>query len=182
MARPGLPEPIEQYVVATILGLASSAIWWLVTRNWIAAGSTLLGVTTVAVILRRIIPFLTRFQQLETSEIADIYENQAAAEEEIRRLAEDARAVDILTIRGLGIIGLNDSVLRRQLFSGTANRRHVRVLLLDPDSRHTRLRAEEIGESWEAFTQGINLAVQRMRELKIVGLHDVEVYLYDRRP
>jgi hypothetical protein len=177
-----LSRSYERYLLPIGVGVVSSAIWWGVTLNWIAAVSSLVGVIVIAAILWRILPFLLQVQQLTSSEIAGVYESQALAESEIQRLAVDARTIDILTIRGLGILGLNDSMLRRQLFDKNTSRKRIRVLLLAPDGIQSPLRAKEVGESSEAFTHGINLAVQRMRELAELNHHDLEVYLYDRQP
>ncbi len=92
----------------------------------------------------------------------------------------DAREVRILAVRGLGIIGLNDSLLR----SAVAGRSPcaVRALLLDPESAAARRQAEEIGESFESFASGVSLAIARLRELAEQTDATVEVYLYDLLP
>jgi hypothetical protein len=172
----------EKYVLPTAVGVISSAIWWGITQSWLAATSALVAVIVITAVLWRTLPFLLQMQQLNNSEIEGVYENQAVAEKEIQRLALNARTIDILTIRGLGILGLNDSMLRRQLFDKNNGRKRIRVLLLSPDGVQSPLRAKEVGESSEAFSHGINLAVQRMKELAALDHHDLEVYLYDRQP
>jgi hypothetical protein len=172
----------QTYLIPTVIGVVASGIWWGITLNWIAAGSAFLGIVVISIILRLSMPFLLKIQQFESSEISDIFENQAAAEADIRRSAIGAKQIDILTIRGLGIIGLNDSVLRKQLFDTTSHRCKIRVLLLSPHGNQASHRAAEVGESREAFAHGINLAIQRMKELDALKHHEVEVYLYDRQP
>jgi hypothetical protein len=46
---------------------------------------------------------------------------------DIRRLANTAREIDLLAVRALGLIGLNDSLLRASVQRGTPT---VRVLLV----------------------------------------------------
>lgn len=80
-------------------------------------------------------------------------------------------------MRGLGLIGLNDSVLRTHLARDDVR---VRVLLLDPEAPAAVQRAAEIGESPETLAAGIRLAEARLRELAEVC--DVAVYRYAMLP
>jgi hypothetical protein len=111
------------------------------------------------------------------AEIVRVFPSQSAAADDIRASAATAHAVDIMAVRGLGIIGLNDSLLRERV---VREQPKVRVLLLDPDSPAASLRAAEIGESVDAFTSGVHLAVARLRELSEAS--PVEVYLYASLP
>ncbi|WP_433732714.1 helix-turn-helix transcriptional regulator [Nocardia sp. CA-129566] len=113
----------------------------------------------------------------ELTAVSAVYPCQAEVADEVRRLAKEAGAIDIMAIRGLGILGLNDSLLRKTIPRGT----QLRVLLLNPDSAAVAHRAEEIGESTESFAAGIRLAIARIEELAALG-RPVEVYLYDQIP
>ncbi|GGZ99423.1 hypothetical protein GCM10010371_68570 [Streptomyces subrutilus] len=110
-------------------------------------------------------------------EVVCVYEAQAAAREEIQRHARTAAELDVLAVRGLGLIGLNDSVLRTHLVRDGVR---VRVLLLDPEAPALAQRAAEIGESAESLASGIRLAESRLREL--AGVCDVAVYRYGMLP
>lgn len=109
-------------------------------------------------------------------EVVRVYASQASAAEEIQRQARAAAELDVLAVRGLGIVGLNDSLLRGSMTreEGTAPR--VRVLLLHPDSPAVALRAAEIGESAESLAGGVRLAEARLREL--VAACDLNAYRY----
>ncbi|GLF98757.1 helix-turn-helix domain-containing protein [Streptomyces yaizuensis] len=96
-------------------------------------------------------------------EIVRVYEAQHAAASEIQQQARDAEELDVLAVRGLGLLGLNDSLLRSCLHEGAHPQ--VRVLLLDPDSDALALRATEIGESAESLASGVRLTEGRLREL-----------------
>lgn len=109
-----------------------------------------------------------------------VYPSQQDAAAEIRAGVRHAQEVDILAVRGLGIIGLNDSLLRPAV--AAASPHTVRVLLLDPESQAAHRRAEEIGESFESFAGGVRLTVARLRELSEHTETAVEVYLYDLLP
>ncbi|WP_189308416.1 helix-turn-helix domain-containing protein [Streptomyces albospinus] len=111
-------------------------------------------------------------------EVVRVYSEQASAAEEIRRRARTASELDVLAVRGLGLIGLNDSLLR-----GSVTRPdppQVRVLLLDPEAPALAVRAAEIGESVESLASGVRLAEARLRELSDSG--DVRVYRYRMLP
>lgn len=110
-------------------------------------------------------------------EVVRVYEAQHAAAEEIQQLARDATEIDVLAVRGLGLLALNDSLLRARLEAGGVR---VRVLLLDPDSAALARRAAEIGESAESLAAGVRLAESRLRELG--GTCDIEVYRYATVP
>lgn len=112
-------------------------------------------------------------------EIGRIFAGQQAAAEEIQEAVTQAARIDVLAVRGLGLIALNDSLLRQAFIRGP---RKGRVYLLDPDSGAARLRAGEIGESPASFTSGIRLAVERLRELAGDPGTELAVYLYDTRP
>jgi transcriptional regulator with XRE-family HTH domain len=112
-------------------------------------------------------------------EIGRIFAGQQAASGEIREVAARARRIDVLAVRGLGLLALNDSLLWPALSSGSCR---SRVFLLDPDCHAARLRAGEIGETPAAFTSGIRLAIERLRELAGQPGADLALYTYDARP
>ncbi|WP_370415049.1 helix-turn-helix domain-containing protein [Streptomyces fradiae] len=113
-------------------------------------------------------------------EVVRVYSSQASARAEIRQHAAAAEELDVLAVRGLGLIGLNDSLLREYCLPRDQGGRglRVRVLLLDPESPATVRRAAEIGESAESLASGIRLAEARLRELS----GDVQVYRYRQLP
>jgi transcriptional regulator with XRE-family HTH domain len=113
-------------------------------------------------------------------EVVRVYSSQAAAAEEIQRQAAEASELDILAVRGLGLIALNDSLLRASLSRPAGKGARLRVLLLDPDAPALARRAAEIGESAESLANGVRLAEARVREL--VGRCEVSVYRYRTLP
>ncbi|WP_374775783.1 helix-turn-helix transcriptional regulator [Streptomyces sp. NBC_01310] len=112
-------------------------------------------------------------------EVVRVYSAQAVAREEIQQQARGAKELDILAVRGLGLIGLNDSMLRAHLGESGGGLR-TRVLLLDPEAPALALRAAEIGESAESLASGVRLSEARLREL--AGICDIEVYRYGMLP
>ncbi|MFJ1565645.1 helix-turn-helix domain-containing protein [Streptomyces erythrochromogenes] len=112
-------------------------------------------------------------------EVVRVYSAQASAREEIQQQVRGAEQLDILAVRGLGLIGLNDSMLRAHL-RARSGRLRARVLLLDPEAPALALRAAEIGESTESLASGVRLAETRLRELS--GICDIEVYRYAMLP
>ncbi|MEU1373152.1 helix-turn-helix transcriptional regulator [Streptomyces triculaminicus] len=114
-------------------------------------------------------------------EVVRVYADQGSCAQEIQQHAREAEELDVLAVRGLGLIGLNDSLLRACLprdQGGTGLR--VRVLLLDPDSESLAQRATEIGESAESLASGVRWAEARLREL--AGPCDIRVYRYGMLP
>lgn len=117
-----------------------------------------------------------------SGEISRVYPNQAPVADEIRQRAHDADELDVLAVRGLGILGLNDSLLRPAL-AGRSTPLRVRVLLLDPACPAAERRAHEIGEQVDSFAAGIRYAVARLREVAHAnGVLDVTLRLYTRLP
>ncbi|QKV74519.1 helix-turn-helix domain-containing protein [Amycolatopsis sp. Hca4] len=112
------------------------------------------------------------------AEILAVYPSQSSARAEIQQRANEATAVEILAVRGLGIIGMNDSLLRSRIRQRTTT---VRVLLLDPDGEAARRRADEIGETYGSFAAGIRLSIERLRDLATEGA-DIEVHVYNILP
>ncbi|GAA3137529.1 helix-turn-helix domain-containing protein [Streptomyces rectiviolaceus] len=114
-------------------------------------------------------------------EVVRVYATQHSAGEEIQQQAREAAELDVLAVRGLGLIGLNDSLLRACLPREQGGKDlRVRVLLLDPDSNALVQRAAEIGESAESLAGGVRLAEARLREL--ADHCDIEVYRYRMLP
>lgn len=69
---------------------------------------------------------------------------------------------DTSAVRGLGVLGLNDSMLRTDLQRSTPA---VRVLLLGADYPATERRAAETGEGYASYAAGIRLSIERLRKL-----------------
>ncbi|MCW2919737.1 MAG: family transcriptional regulator [Actinomycetia bacterium] len=97
------------------------------------------------------------------AEISRVFTDQTAANKELQEHTATAEEVNVLAVRGLGLMALNDSLLRDPL-SRRKSSVQVRVLLSDPDAPATAIRAAEIGESTESFAAGIRLALSRLAE------------------
>lgn len=111
------------------------------------------------------------------NEITRTYPAQADVAADIRTAVRGAATVDVMAVRGLGLLGLKDSLLREVIPVDT----RLRVLLLDPDSDAAAYRAQEVGESSESFSAGIRLSLSRLREFAAAG-RPVEIYLHDHVP
>jgi transcriptional regulator with XRE-family HTH domain len=120
------------------------------------------------------------FDLADFPEIVRVYSDQAAAAAEIQRSAGTATVLDVLAVRGPGLLALRDSLLRPHLDRAGNGPPHLRVLMLDPDSPALAQRAAEIGESVESLAGGVRLAEARLRELAQSGR--VEVYRYRALP
>jgi len=97
--------------------------------------------------------------------VSRTYRAQSAAFADIRHAAAMASELDVLAVRGLGLLGLNDSLLRTVLTSSRAAPLAIRVLIVDAASDAAIRRAREIGESQESFASGIRLAEHKLAEL-----------------
>lgn len=114
-------------------------------------------------------------------EVVRVYAAQNSAADEIQQQAREAQELDVLAVRGLGLIGLNDSLLRACLPREQGGKGlRVRVLLLDPDSDALIQRAAEVGEFAESLAGGVRLAEARLREL--ADSSDIQVYRYRMLP
>ncbi|MEU6352209.1 helix-turn-helix domain-containing protein [Streptomyces sp. NPDC047072] len=114
-------------------------------------------------------------------EVVRVYAAQNSAAEEIQQQAREAEELDVLAVRGFGLIGLNDSLLRACLPRDQGGKGlRIRVALLDPDSGALERRAAEIGESPEALASGVLLTEARLREL--ADTCDIGVWRYAMLP
>lgn len=111
-------------------------------------------------------------------EVVRVYASQASATEEIQRLAGTAAEIDVLAVRGLGLVGLNNALLRSALMRADPPR--ARILLLHPDAPALAARAAEIGESPESLAGGVRLAETLLRE--VAPGRDLAVYRYRTLP
>jgi hypothetical protein len=115
------------------------------------------------------------------AEIAEVFTDQAEADRELRDLAATAAEISILAVRTLGLISLNDSLLRGPLTQRETPVR-VRMLLLDPNVPAVAIRAAEIGESAASFAAGIRLAIARLAEFDGHPYVSMRTALYDQLP
>lgn len=115
------------------------------------------------------------------SEISQVFGRQHDANRELQEHAATAREVRVLAVRALGLLALNDSLLRGPLIRREAPV-SVRVLLLSPDSPAAQLRAAEIGESTASFTAGIRLALTRLEDLVGHARVDLSARVYESLP
>lgn len=120
----------------------------------------------------------TAFDAAAFPEVVRVYAAQAGAADEIRRQAGTAAELDVLAVRGLGLVALNDALLRGGLTRPEPPR--ARVLLLDPESPALAARAAEIGESAESLAGGVRLAEARLRE--VAEGRQLSVYRYRSLP
>jgi transcriptional regulator with XRE-family HTH domain len=120
--------------------------------------------------------------QLDRIGITQIFASQEEAAEEISGRARDAKRIDLLVVRALGLIGLNESLLRPAVTGHRREPLRLRVLLLDPDCGAASVRAKEIRESPASFRAGINLSIARLEELTEQSDIDVSVRKYRALP
>lgn len=115
------------------------------------------------------------------SEITRHYAHQGPVADQIRRRAADAKELDVLAVRALGLVALKDALLRPAL-TERADPLRVRVLLLDPDCDAAKQRAAEIREAPATFAAGIRLALAHLDEAGAGLPVDLDVRLYTRLP
>lgn len=114
--------------------------------------------------------------------VTHTYAAQATAARDIRSHVLGAHGLDVMAVRGLGLLGLNDSLLHSAVTRPRADPLVMRVLLLDPDCDAARRRAEEIGEGFDSFAAGIRMAEQRLTELAARATIRIEGYRYRTMP
>lgn len=93
-----------------------------------------------------------------------------------------AAALDVLAVRGLGLLGLNDSLLRAAVSRRADIPLTVRVLIVDANSEAAARRATEIDESPAAFAVSVRLAEHKLTELAATQGVALEAYRYSTLP
>jgi hypothetical protein len=173
-------RPELKLIGVIAIGVLSSLIAWAFTKDWRLG---LLCSIVVAVVLSflYILPwFVTALAiHFNKSGILKVYCSQEAAEPTIRReLLPNAARIDVLTIRGLGIFALTESLLHGHL-KARAQDLKVRILLLNPESEACAKRAGEIKEDLAYFKGAINTAIEAVRDLKKLPGGHIDGRLYD---
>ncbi len=110
------------------------------------------------------------------------YASQAQAARDILGQVRTATTLDMLIVRGLGLLGLNGSLLRTSLTVPRSQPLLLRIALLNPRSEAAKARAMEIGESSSTFAAGIRLSQERLADLAHDARIELSLYLYDRLP
>ena len=116
------------------------------------------------------------------AEVTEIYPSQAAAAQAIRHTAMAAERLDVVAVRGLGILGMNDGLLRGPLTIERTRPLRLRVFVLDPHCTAAEVRARQIGETPGTFAAACSLSLEKMRDLKAIPSVQLAVYQYRQRP
>jgi|SRR5579872_408869 len=172
-------------ISALVLALFGNVLAWLVTKSVALTCLVLLASISSFVIYYVAWPYwrrlnLSRLLSQNPCGIVQIYGAQEPAEGLIAALAERAHCIDVLTVRGFGIVGLSDALLRRATALREAPAK-VRVLLLNPAGVYLNRRASELGEDSGAFRQGVETTIRTLLSLKQT-FGTWEIGLYDELP
>jgi transcriptional regulator with XRE-family HTH domain len=116
------------------------------------------------------------------AEVTEIYPSQAAAAHEIRLAAMVAERLDVVAVRGLGILGMNDGLLRGPLTVERDRPLLLRVFVLDPRCPAAEARARQIGETPATFAAACSLSLEKLRDLKAIPSVRLQVHQYRQRP
>ena len=113
---------------------------------------------------------------------ASIYSSQDDAAQDIRQAATSANHIDVLAVRGLGLLGHTNSLLRTTMTLPRAEPLIIRVLILDADCEAAAQRAGEIGESAEAFAASIRFAEHKLKDFSVQPELALSAYRYRALP
>jgi hypothetical protein len=119
---------------------------------------------------------------IDESNLGRFYRGQDEAADDIRSLAAAARSIDILAVRGLGLLGLNDSLLRAAVTAERVEPLVIRVLLIDAACPAASRRAAEIGESPESFAASVRFAEHKLKDLSTEPGIAMQAYRYASLP
>ena len=116
------------------------------------------------------------------SNLGRLYRLQDEAANDIRDLAATAQRIDILAVRGLGLLGLNDSLLRTIVTAERAEPLVIRVLVVDAACDAATRRAAEIGESPESFAASVRFAEHKLKDLSTEPGIAMQAFRYTSLP
>lgn len=168
-------------IIAIGTGILSSVIAWAITLNLTLGLISIATFTFLFFVFKFIYAKTKILKTFKMCGIVAVHTNQYEAENSIKERLVSAKHIDILTIRGLGIFALKDSLIKHTLIE-RAGQINVRVLLLNHTSKYVEMRAREVGEDSSAFRQGIILGQDYLQELKNKHNIKINVYLYDSLP
>lgn len=159
----------KDVIVSFLVGVAGGVITWAITANFISGiiSSVAVGIVVACILVRPLLRWrnLKNFLRSNPSGILAIYGNQQAAEKIIEECLQHAKQIDILTLRGFGLVGLKDAIVRRAV-DPYRNARSIRILVLDPKSPYCERRAREIDETPATFRTGIETTIRTVMKLK----------------
>lgn len=167
------------------MGVASSLVAYLITKD-VRIGIFLLvalaiGGIAILPIVKHTMRHVSAIRAVRGFGVLNVYPNQVAAESAISSALERARTLDVLSLRGLGLLGLRDSLLTSAILRRSGDLT-IRVLLLNPQSKYVVERCREVSEDVGAIRNGILVACHGLSELKRTHSVSIEVRLYDAPP
>jgi hypothetical protein len=119
---------------------------------------------------------------IKKSGIIDISPKQTPLAQNIVEEFRKAKEIKLLFVRGLGIIGLKDSLFWKLLPEKSAQQAHLKILLLSPYSKYIEKRAKEVGENIESARRGIQFVINQILEAKKRYSLNLELRVYDELP
>ncbi len=167
-------------VIGIFLGTIASILAWVITKNLIVGIISFFGLFVLALLVDFGYINLKTYIGFKKSGILNVYPNQYLCTEAVKSKLDLVKTIDILTIRGLGICGLKDSLMWQKLVE-RAGQIQVRILFLDPNSKYVEIRARELDENTDRYKKGILLAQDSFRELKDRRV-TIEAKMYDALP
>lgn len=183
LRKPLLQRSEVRFALTFLVNVSASVVAWFLTSDIRSALEVFAATAAIAIVIvvlgPSIIGPIQFYRAVRQYGIVALHPNQAACAELLRHLLESASRVDILNIRGLGLLALTDSVMRSTL----ARRRtqlSVRILTMSPTSAFVKVRATEVGDEPESLRSGIRLGKRSIDEMRRGGV-DITPRSYDRQ-
>ena len=173
---------LKTILLPIVVSVFSSIIALLITENYFI-GLLVFVFFLIILFIGYFIIYckLKRFMDIRKCGILNVFPDQYSGTTSIQSKANTSTQIDILTIRGLGIFALKDSLFRRKIIE-RKGQISIRVLFLNPESKYVDERAKEIGENAVTFRKAIILAQESIQELKNKYDITIQAAMYDALP
>jgi hypothetical protein len=183
LRKPLLQRREVRFAFTFAVNVAASVVAWFLTSDITSALEVFAASAAIAIVIVALGPSIVGPIQFHAATkrhgIVAVHQNQAACAALLRHFIESAIRVDILSIRGLGLFALTDSVMRSTFVRRRAQLT-LRILTMSAASTFVKSRATEVGDEPESLRSGIRFGKKAIDEMRRLGV-GVTTRTYDRQ-
>lgn len=180
MKRDDFPPWIKEFLISLVINVVIAGLIYLLTTSLIKTAIALL-ITLSSVIA--VFYLYTIVNVVRNSGLRGIHKDSPDPTPMLKKYFRDSKRVRLLAIRGARMLGTDRSLIKYIISElPKAWKGKIEILLMAPNSKHLRSRAEELGFEPKQFAAECQVSIDTISYLRQKYNTDIELRLYDRKP